>query len=134
MSRAQTRREWRSRLRGESARPPVLSEHRETGLLARHVSRPPHIHRRAFSHVYVQIEELALKGLQRTDVDRIAAALGSELRGILMTKGLPQSWTSSWSYELGETTSARLTSRASAQWIGSQAALAIYRLGGAGKR
>jgi len=128
MNRAQTRRGWQAQFRGERPRlrdaKASTQMHRmeERGLPTRNVPKE------SPSAVRVHIEELVLRGLERADRDRIAAALRYELLGILTAKGLPPDWRHSRSFETGETAPARVTSRASADWIGTHIAQAIYRV------
>lgn len=128
MSRVQTRRGWQAHFRGERPRPWGSKRPTRTDRIEGHTPPPRIVQSQAPGTVRVHIEELVLRGVERADGDRIVAALRSQLFTTLTAKGLPPGWRHSQSFETGETAPARVSSRANAQWIGTQIAEALYNV------
>jgi len=133
MSRAQVRRQWRAHFRGGGlSRPtpqaaPDAREHGTATHLARTATPAP-------SGLWIQINHLELRGVGRVDEGQVAAALRSELKTLIATKGTPSGWGGDRIVDRVDAAPAAAATRVTADWLGVQVGRTIYHLRSAERR
>jgi hypothetical protein len=125
MNRGQKRSEWRAAFRnqrrasGETvAQNPSLDT---AAPVATHRDHPP-----AGSTLHLRIDKLVLRGFERRDGRKIAAATEAHLQELIEVRGVPSQWQQGKSAGEISAEPARLQSRTNPLWIGEKIANAIY--------